>query len=95
MVTAAKKPKKGKKFSEYMEGWSKTKKKREKRSSTNLSDPSGGVKGVIASTGTIQSRMGKKEELTTRIRRTKEPRTGGISPFKNAAKRRKKVLLEI
>ncbi len=82
-------------FEEYMKGWNqKTKKKREKRSITNLSDPSGGVKGVIASTGTIQSKMGKKEELTTRIRRTKEPRTGVIN-FKNAAKRRKKVLLEI
>jgi len=81
-------------FEEYMEGWSKTKKKREKKSSTNLSDPSGGVDGVIKSTGTIQSKMGKREEQTTRIRRTKEPRTGVIN-FKSARRRRKNALIEI
>ena len=94
MVTAAKKPKKQKKFQEYTEGWGLPPKKRRKRSATDLSDPTGGADGVIKSTGTVGSKMGEKKEQTTRIRRTKEPRTGGIT-FKNAAKRRKKVLLEI
>ena len=81
-------------FEEYMENWSLPPKKKRKRSSTNLSDPTGGVDGVIKSTGPVQSNMGKIEEQTTRIRRTKEPRKGAIN-FKNAAKRRKKVLIEI
>ena len=72
----------------------KTTKRRQKRSSTSLSDPSGGVDEVIKSIGTIQSKMGKKAELTTRIRRTKEPRTGVIN-FKSARPRRKNALIEI
>lgn len=60
MVPAAKKPKKKKQFQEYMENWSLHDKKRRKRSATDLSDHTGGARGVITTTGTIQpKRVGK------------------------------------
>jgi len=82
-------------FLDFMKVWNKKTKKSEKGKKNpdrviNITTPD----GVIMTTSPHPLKEGKKKKITTRVRRAKEPRTGVIN-FKNAAKRRKKVLLEI
>ena len=82
-------------FLDFMKVWNKKTKKSEKGKKNpdgviNITTPD----GVIMTTSPHPLKEGKKRKITTRVRRAKEPRTGVIN-FKNAAKGRKKVLLEI
>ena len=82
-------------FLDFMKVWNKKTKKSEKGKKNpggviNITTPD----GVIMTTSPHPLKEGKKKKITTRVRRVKEPRTG-VLPFRNAAKRRKRVTVEI
>ena len=82
-------------FLDFMKVWNKKTKKSEKGKKNpdgviNITTPD----GVIMTTSPHPLKEGKKKKITTRVRRTKEPRKGVIN-FKNAEKRRKNALIEI
>ena len=82
-------------FLDFMKVWNKKTKKSEKGKKNpdgviNITTPD----GVIMTTSPHPLKEGKKKKITTRIRRTKEPRIGSL-PSRNAAKRRKRIVLEI
>jgi len=81
-------------FTEYLKNW---KKKMPIRFNTRgiPIDNLGEGDGVIRLAAPNPMKKGKKRDrLHTRIKKASDPRTGVIN-FKNAAKRRKKVLIEI
>lgn len=85
-------------FIDFMKVWNKKTKKSEKGKKNpdgviNITTPD----GVIMTTSPHplkETILGKKRKITTRVRRVKEPRTGSL-PSRNAAKRRKRVTVEI
>jgi len=74
---------------------SRLKKQKEKNPDgvTNFTTP-GGVITTTSPHPLKETILGKKRKITTRVRRTKEPRTGFLST-RNAAKRRRRITLEI
>jgi len=80
-------------FESFIKNWAKKQKEKNPDGVTNFTTPD----GVIMTTSPHplkETVLGKKRKITTRVRRTQEPRTGFLST-RNAAKRRKKRLLEI
>ena len=86
---------KEKSFTEYMQDWRRKQPMKLRADGTPMDD-SGATSGVIRGSAPhpLYLKGKKRERVHTRIKKAGDPRVGVINT-RNAAKRRKKVLLEI
>ena len=81
------------KYETYIKSRAKKQKKKNPDEVVNMTTPDGVIL-TISPHPLKKPVLGKKKKITTRIRRTEEPRTGFLNT-RNAAKRRKRITLEI
>jgi len=86
---------KEKSFTEYMKDWRKKKPIKFRADGTPMDD-SGATSGEIRTSAPdpLKRKGKKRERVHTRVKRVGEPRSGVLN-YKNAAGRRKRVVVEI